>query len=182
VTTNTSSDIGSATQTVGGYITSITGTTNQITASASTGAVVLSVPNNIWLYAKLTPSASQMKNLIASPFVLVAAAGAHTIINIYAMLVENIADGTAYSGTSSAFFNVVFTGAVPVMIGADSAVPQNASACIGIYRTLNLNINCAPLSTSVNKDLVLTLDTDDFTAGTDTINFYIWYSISSTQI
>jgi hypothetical protein len=183
MTTNTSSDIGSATQTVGGYITSITGTSNQITASASTGAVTLSTPGVSLQYVKISPTATAIKAMRTTPIQVIAAAGANTLILPQETLIEHVRDGTAYAAGGSIrlqYDSTTLAGGVAASESVIADAITNATARFN-YIAYTASSNTAG-STTVNKGIYLTNITAAFTTGTDTVNIYVWYVTISTTI
>jgi hypothetical protein len=183
MTTQTENAIGSATQTVGGYVTSITGTSNQITASASTGAVTLSTPSVGWKYAKASPTATAVKAMRATPIQLVAAGGANTFHIVNRFIIEHKHDATAYASGGVVFIQYDSTTAGG---GVKATITTSANSLTGTTtcwaNAASADIDRPTLTTVINKGLYVSNITGAFTTGTDTVIFHVFYTTISTTV
>jgi len=161
-------------------VTSITGTANQITASASTGAVTLSVPETSVRLAQRTITSAEILSLNSNPIELVPAPGAGKAI-FPILAVAKQSTGNGYSGVTS--LSLVWSGTTTaalvfnlgVLSGYGGAGPQLTSATGAAnyrYRTYSNGTN------GPTENLGLNIRTGaDPTGGTADLDVSVWYVV-----
>lgn len=145
------------------------------------GAVDSSMMNaNMLRYAAVAITASEFNGMYAAPKVLVAAAGANTLIVLEQLQLAMTYDSAAYAagGVAAVQYDSTVNGAGVIASSTLSAATFQATASSTF--TFNAGVVVLPFATTVNKGLYLSNITGAFTTGDSDMVAHIWYRVIPT--
>jgi hypothetical protein len=131
-------------------------------------------------YTKVAITAAEFNGMYAAPKLLLAAGGANTLIVVkqMALVMTFVSADYAAGGVVAAQYDSTVHGAGVLATATEAAADFFAAASTTFRLTQSLAI--APFSTTVNKALYLSNQTQAFTTGDSTFEAHIWYSIIPT--
>jgi hypothetical protein len=150
---------------------------------ADNGLASISIAKNVAQYVKVPMTAAQFNGMYAAPFVLVAAAGANTIINVEDVLVEVIY-GTAQfaaGGVIAAQYDSTVHGAGTLASATIAAATAQGWAANHAVKVDGALADSAT-TTTVNKGIYLSNQTGAFTTGDSTFNIHVKYTVDVTTV
>lgn len=160
---------------------------------ANTGAVTIAnnaitsakTALNMLQYAEVTITAAQFKGMYAVPELLVAAAGANTLIVLDKLALEMTFGSVDYAvgGPVAVQYDSTADGAGALASNAEAAADffAAASTTFLFISASGDTAGAIPFSTSVNKGLYLSNTSGAFTTGDSTFTAKIWYKVVPTN-
>jgi hypothetical protein len=156
-----------------------------IVASGATtiqaGAVDSSMLNaNVLRYVAVTMSAAQFNGAYAAPHLLVAAAGANTLIVLEQAQFALTYGGAAFANGGVAHVQYDSTANGAGVIASTTQAAANWAVTASTTLTMNAGVVALPFATTVNKGLYFSNITGAFDTGDSDIVVHLWYRVIPT--
>lgn len=135
---------------------------------------------NLQQYAQVAISASEFNGMYAAPKLLVAAAGANTLLVLDKIVLAMTYDSAAYAagGVAAVQYDSTANGAGVIASSTLAAATFQAAASTSFV--MNGGVVPAPFTTTVNKGLYLSNITGAFTTGDSDMVAHVWYKTIPT--
>lgn len=139
------------------------------------------IAKNLTQYVRVALTAAQFNGMYAAPVVLVAAAGANTLIVVKQAVLEMTFVSAAYAngGAVSLEYDTV-AHAAGVLASSTMAAATVNGYVASTSNMLAPALASGPFTTTVNKGLYISNDTAPFITGDSTWFVHVWYSIAAT--
>ena len=133
----------------------------------------------------VTVATADVQNMYATPFQILAAQGAHTIIVVYNMICEFIYNTTAFGGTGAGFGiqynNTNHGGGIGIFQPQYSITTANSKVAYGNCITLS-GIYSGITGNIVNQGLYITNQVGAYTGGNSSLRVTLFYIVLSTTV
>jgi hypothetical protein len=138
------------------------------------------VPDTNLIYATVAVTAAEFNGMYAAPKLLVAAPGANKQIILYrsVLAMTFVSANYAAGGVVAVQYDSTVHGAGVLATATEAAADFFAAASTSFRLLMSTAI--APFSTTVDKGLYLSNQTQAFTTGDSTFVVHLWYSIIPT--